>query len=121
MLTACWAMAARSTERCRRQATMPRQRRMARPKAPRMAPTAMKTVPSGRVEWFMNGALWVGGMVGAGYSGMLVSTVLERLGIPGILVAEPVVVLRGGSVSEEDDVERDDEDDDEDVVCFGAS
>jgi hypothetical protein len=59
---------------------MARQRRMARAKAPRMAPTAMKTVPSGRVEWFMKGALRVGGMVGGGYAGISVLTVLERVG-----------------------------------------
>ena len=45
---------------------MPRQARIARPNAPRIAPTQMKTVPSGRVEWFMNGALCVGGTVGGG-------------------------------------------------------
>jgi hypothetical protein len=44
--------------------------RMPRPKAPRMAPTAMKTVPSGKLDCCMNGAFFVGGTVGAGYSGI---------------------------------------------------
>lgn len=65
-LAACWTMAARSTERCSRQATMPRQARMAMPKAPRMAPTAMKTVPSGAVECCMKGAFLVSGTAGGG-------------------------------------------------------
>lgn len=33
---------------------------------PRKAPTPMKTVPSGRVDFCMNGALAVGGTVGGG-------------------------------------------------------
>ncbi len=90
---------------------MPRQRRIARPKAPRMAPTAMKTVPSGRVEWFMKGALWVGGIVGAGYSGIAESTVLERVGMPVASLGGPAVVLelRPGILTL--DVEDEDEDD----------
>ncbi len=105
---------------------MPRQRRIARPKAPRMAPTAMKTVPSGRVEWFMKGALWVGGIVGAGYSGIAVSTVLERLGMPVFSLGGPEVVLELRPGIFVRDVE--DDEDDEDVVvravvvvdvCFG--
>jgi hypothetical protein len=38
-------------------------------KAPRMAPTAMKTVPSGALECCMKGAFLVGGTVGGGYVG----------------------------------------------------
>lgn len=49
---------------------MPRQRRMASPKAPKMDPTAMKTVPSGRLDCCIKGAFLVGGTVGAGYSGI---------------------------------------------------
>lgn len=49
---------------------MPRQTMTARPNAARMAPTAMKTVPSGRVEWFMKGACCVSGTAGGGYVGM---------------------------------------------------
>jgi hypothetical protein len=49
-----------------------------------MAPTAMKTVPSGSVEWFIKGAFWVGGIVGGGYSGISVEmVVLVRLGMGG--------------------------------------
>ena len=94
---------------------MPRQTRMATPKAPRMEPTAMKTVPSGRVEWFMKGALCVGGMVGAGYSGTLVSTVLESEGRPGSLPIEVELLLRpgsGGVVVGVVDVEGDEVEDD---------
>jgi hypothetical protein len=49
---------------------MIRQRRTPRPRAPRMAPTAMKTVPSGALECCMKGAFLVGGTLGAGYVGM---------------------------------------------------
>ena len=68
---------------------MPRQRRTATPKAPRIAPTAMKTVPSGRVELFMNGAFSVGGTAGGGYVGMPVCAVLDKVGSP---VSLPVLV-----------------------------
>jgi len=69
-----------------------------------MAPTAMKTVPSGRVEWFMKGAFAVGGTVGGGKLGISVFSVLLREGRPGRGGgAGPVVVVcdvgtpRGGS------------------------
>jgi hypothetical protein len=48
------------------QATAPRQARMTRPKRPRTAPTAMKTVPSGRLDLCMYGAFAVGGTEGVG-------------------------------------------------------
>lgn len=54
-------IAARFTERCRDQATRPRHRRTAAPRAPRAAPTQMKTVPSGRFDFCMYGAAWVSG------------------------------------------------------------
>lgn len=108
---------------------MVRQSKMARPNAPRIAPTAMNTVPSGSVEWFMKGALWVGGTVGGGYSGISVSAVLETLGMfVGTTRREEEVVVvvvlpRPGSVGRGLDV-VDDEDEDEDdevssvvVVC----
>lgn len=76
---------------------MPRQRRMARPNMPRMAPTQMKTVPSGRVERFIKGALFTGGGEGAGYVGTELSTVFERVGMSpesvGCLPAEVVLVV----------------------------
>jgi hypothetical protein len=87
---------------------MARQRRMARAKAPRMAPTAMKTVPSGRVEWFMKGALRVGGMVGGGYAGISVLTVLERVGKSVGRTTVGVLVLRPGSGGALVDDDRDD-------------
>lgn len=59
---------------------MARQRRIARPKAPNMAPTAMKTVPSGALECCMKGASLVGGTVGAGYVGIAVT--LVKVGSP---------------------------------------
>lgn len=44
------------TLRCNDQATRPRQRSTAAPIAPNIAPTQMKTVPSGRFELYINGA-----------------------------------------------------------------
>ena len=58
-----WARAARRTERFTDHATIPRQASTARPIKPRMAPTAMKTVPSGVFDVCMYGAFAVGGMV----------------------------------------------------------
>lgn len=56
-------MAARRTERLTDHATIPRQASTASPIRPRMAPTAMKTVPSGVFVVCMYGAFAVGGMV----------------------------------------------------------
>jgi hypothetical protein len=55
------AMAARWTERCSDHATMPRQINTAAKNAPNAAPTHMKTVPSGRFDFCMNGAFEVSG------------------------------------------------------------
>jgi hypothetical protein len=52
------------TERWRAQATRPRQRRTLVAMKPRMAPTIMKTVPSGMVLCCMKGACWVLGTTG---------------------------------------------------------
>lgn len=80
---------------------MPRQARTATPKAPKMAPTAIKTVPSGKVEWFMNGAFAVGGTVGGGNVPISVSSVLLSVGRPGKAGTGPpgadVVDPTGGS------------------------
>lgn len=46
----CCVIAAFSTERWSRQAMTARQTKMPRPNAPRMAPTAMKKVPSGILD-----------------------------------------------------------------------
>lgn len=82
---------------------MARQARTAKRKAPMMAPTAMKTVPSGRVEWFMKGALLVGGIPGGGWVGI---TPRETVGILGRMLSV-VEVLRPGSggrvLGDEDD------------------
>lgn len=59
---------------------MARQMRIASMKAPRMAPTAMKTVPWGALECCMNGALLVGGIVGGGYVG--IGLYLVKVGRP---------------------------------------
>ena len=45
---------------------MARQMRTARKKAPRMAPTAMKTVPSGALDDCIKGASLVSGTAGGG-------------------------------------------------------
>lgn len=59
-----WARAARLTERWRDQATRPRQSRTLMAMKPRMAPTTMKTVPSGRLLCCMKGAWLVFGTMG---------------------------------------------------------
>jgi hypothetical protein len=56
------AIAARFTERCSDQATSIRHRSTQAPRKPSMAPTQMKTVPSGRSDFCMNGAAFVLGM-----------------------------------------------------------
>lgn len=61
-----FAMAARRTERFTDHATMPRQARTANPMNPSMAPTAMKTVPSGVLDVCMYGAFAIGGTVTMG-------------------------------------------------------
>lgn len=61
-----WASAARCTLRCSDQATRPRQARMAAPMKPSAAPTQMKTVPSGRLDFCMKGALAVSGTMTVG-------------------------------------------------------
>jgi hypothetical protein len=51
---------------CSDQATAPRQTRMLMPKKPRMAPTMMKMVPSGRLDFCMKGAFAVFGTIWVG-------------------------------------------------------
>lgn len=77
---------------------MIRQRRSPRPNAPRIAPTAMKTVPSGAEECFMKGALMVGGTAADGYVGMPKPRVSEAVmrGPPSLL-SELALVLVGSS------------------------
>jgi hypothetical protein len=58
-----FARAARRTERFTDHATIPRQASTASPIRPRMAPTAMKTVPSGMLVVCIYGAFAVGGIV----------------------------------------------------------
>lgn len=59
-------MAARLTERDSDHATRARHARTHAPKNPRIAPTTMKTLPSGRLDFCMNGAFAVLGTVGVG-------------------------------------------------------
>lgn len=58
--------AARFTERCRDHATRPRHARIAAPKKPNAAPTQIKTVPSGSVDFCMYGAIFVSGTITLG-------------------------------------------------------
>jgi hypothetical protein len=73
---------------------MMRHKIKARQKAPRIAPTAIKTVPSGAVECCMKGASLVGGTVAAGYVG--IPYPLVRVGRSD--GGEPPCVLVGSSV-----------------------
>lgn len=78
---------------------MARQSKIARPNAPRIAPTAIKTVPSGAVDLCMYGASEVGGTVAAGYVGMDVSAALEPLALLELLsvgMVALVLVVRPG-------------------------
>lgn len=61
------ASAARLTLRWSDQATSPRHARIAAPMKPSAAPTQMKTVPSGRLDFCMKGALAVSGTPTVGF------------------------------------------------------
>ena len=61
-----WAIAARLTERCSDQATRLRHTSTAAPKNARTAPTQIKTVPSGRLDFCMKGAPAVSGTLTSG-------------------------------------------------------
>jgi hypothetical protein len=76
------AIAARLTERCNAHATRPRQARIAAPKNARMAPTQMKTVPSGKSDFCINAAPAVLGIFGVGIPrpASVVSPVNEKAG-----------------------------------------
>ena len=60
------ACAARWTDLCSDHATMPRQIKTANIIAPKAAPTHMNTVPSGRLDFCMNGAMEVSGTTMSG-------------------------------------------------------
>ena len=77
------------------QATIARHIRTDNPMSPSAAPTAMKTVPSGRLDCCMYGALEVGGTVAVGMSvRVLVVDVIDGRPVPVEVVAVfvPVVV-----------------------------
>jgi hypothetical protein len=80
----------------------------------------MKTVPLGSVEWFMKGALRVGGIAGGGYVLTAGSAELARVGMPvmGGRLILLVEVLNCGRVAGPRDVEDDFEDDVEVSLSF---
>ena len=97
------AAAARLTDRCNDQATRPRQSRTDRARKPRMAPTAMKTVPSGAVETCMYGAFEVGGTEGAT---MMNSPVIDGRPVgkaPPVVAEDPPVIVGMEPVTETPD------------------
>src|SRR5687767_1782940 len=83
---------------------MTRHRRRARPNAPRMAPTAMKTVPSGAEECFIKGALMVGGTAAAGYVGIPKPRVKEAVILGPSSVSSALSVVLVGASDEDSSV-----------------
>jgi hypothetical protein len=71
------ARAARLTDRCSDHATRPRQRSTQAPRKPRIAPTQINTVPSGRSDFCMKSALAVFGTFWSG------TPTPARVGRPG--------------------------------------
>lgn len=92
------AMAARLTERFTDHAIIPRHARTASPISPSIAPTAMKTVPSGVLEVCMYGAFSTGGTV---TMGPLIVVGLESVAVV-VVETDVVVVLSVVDVSDED-------------------
>lgn len=119
------AMAARRTERLTDHATIPRQASTASPIRPRMAPTAMKTVPSGVFVVCMYGAFAVGGMVTTAAPVVVVEDEDEDEDVVVVETEDVVVVSEEVEVDVSDDevvvvamlvVDVDVDDDDVDVV-----
>lgn len=92
--------AARFTERFTDQATSARQARTESPITPRAAPTAMKTVPSGMLDFCMYGASAVGGTVTTGISGFEVDVddVVEVVVVESVVEEVVAVVVSVVSV-----------------------
>jgi len=88
-------MAARLTDRWSAQAVRPRQRMTDMARKPRMAPTTMKTVPSGREEICMNGASAVGGTVGATILNAPARVGRPVRAPPSVFVPPPVIEIGG--------------------------
>lgn len=88
------ARAERLTERFMLHATRPRQRSTHAPMKARTAPTAMKTVPSGKADFCMNGAFAVYGttIVGIPAPAIVGSPVSEKMlpVVPAVFVVTPV-------------------------------
>lgn len=100
------ARAARRTERFTDHATMPRQARTASPINPRMAPTAIKTVPSGTFVVCMYGAFAVGGTVTTGPD-----VAVEEEDVESVVVeTDDVDVLLDVDDDEDDEEEEEEED-----------
>jgi len=99
-IAVCWARAARLTERWRDQAMRPRQRSTLMAMKPRMAPTTMKTVPSGIVLCCMNGACFVLGTTGVTIVAIPVKVgrLVGSEGSPESLVTEEVSFGTGAVV-----------------------
>lgn len=91
------AMAARRTERFTDHATIPRHARTASPISPSIAPTAMKTVPSGMFDVCMYGAFSMGGTVTMGPL-----AVVEAESVAVVVETDVVVVLSVVDVSDEE-------------------
>ena len=95
------AIAARRTERFTDHATIPRQARTASPIKPRMAPTAIKTVPSGVFDVCRYGAPAVGGTVT-----IAAAVELDVDDVDAVVVETDDVVVLLSEVVEEVDVDE---------------
>jgi len=84
--------AARCAERLIDHATRTRQARTKAPRKPRAAPTTMNTVPSGRLDLCMNGALLVSGTIRDGID-------VTTPAIVGALERKPELVVDGALVA----------------------
>lgn len=101
------------------------------PRKPRTAPTTIKTVPSGREDFCMNGASAVYGTIIVGIPapatvGAAVSEKREPVAVPVVEVAEPVVVVAELAEDALDvlvaevEVDLAEDDDEEEVFCVAV-
>jgi hypothetical protein len=74
------------TERASEKAIIPRHSRTKAPIAPRMPPTMMKTLPSGRLDFCIKGALAVLGTVGVGSVAPATDGRLDRWKMSAVLM-----------------------------------
>lgn len=92
------AIAARLTERLMVHATMARQANTQAPRKARQAPTAMKTVPSGRSDFCIKGASAVKGMTMSGT--VAPARVGRSVGAEAAVEAAPLEVLDAEALEE---------------------